>query len=806
MEAADGDVGQFGSENPTEVSRAPLSGLKWIAATSCYCSLFRQGAVDQVCLKTNPVVSDARYRCWWHAVRQSACGGLCSNILFGESRPRTRVLFHEVARLRQSVPVDRWDQLSVVGSPGRRGYGEGRAMHIDQSSPGVPDGSTSRDVEIRVHGIGDHNNWSSLGSARDLVNGQRREREKKGWAPETALPPELPDHELWLINWSRTSRRHLRWLWYVALPYTLVNVAGYMLPRRWQGDSEPDGRRSSVGTRFQRGAVSFVGLLLTLCTFVWSVALLETIARRIFTLTTSSPWTGRILAIVVGIAMCGGMVARAKKRPDADTGRLNRWFHMAVVTLATVVALFRPAHWSGNGNAFFRGFVTWGPGGASAQQVLRNLGGSKTCQDLKDEGVLVRLLDPVTIVAVASVALAAFCSLTLALGGWRRLCIERSRAKAEGAVSSSSGATGLFGSAIALLAAVLMFNGVASALRLAFDNGLSYLSNHQLLPGAGDRPYADFGGRGVLPSLLPACSDRDDYVIDLIPLLGIAGAVSLGLALFLVNLSKHGAGKHVSLFKLGCPAAPKERAERVHRLVATLPWTLPRACALGLLFFGILVFIEAYFLFPDDHRFLWNVAVVSIQVLSVVTLVLVFALSLFTKLRNVLAMLGDVIGFWPMAWHPLGGVSYREEVVKGIQDRVMTGNSRVVLVGHSQGSVLCAWALWNRDRPLPPRSGLFLVTCGSPLLTLYVVFFPAYFDEAFFRHVEKRADLGWVNFWRNTDPIATPNPFLGDDSNVLIPDPPDDGRLRAHGDYWIAREQTSRIARELSSKASSGSS
>lgn len=82
-----------------------------------------------------------------------------------------------------------------------------------------------------------------------------------------------------------------------------------------------------------------------------------------------------------------------------------------------------------------------------------------------------------------------------------------------------------------------------------------------------------------------------------------------------------------------------------------------------------------------------------------------------------------------------------------------------------------------------------LVTCGSPIASLYAVFFPATFGAEFFATVRANA-TSWANFWRDTDPIATQ---LGEYHEVaddyLIPDPSPDGQLHGHSDYWIAPEQ-----------------
>src|SRR4051794_24880075 len=84
-----------------------------------------------------------------------------------------------------------------------------------------------RPVEIRVHGIGDHEGWSSMGSPQVLVDG------KSGTS--LVAPPRRPEHRVLLFNWSRVTRRVFRALWYLAFPFTLLNVAHQMQPNgpRW---------------------------------------------------------------------------------------------------------------------------------------------------------------------------------------------------------------------------------------------------------------------------------------------------------------------------------------------------------------------------------------------------------------------------------------------------------------------------------------------------------------------------------------------------------------------------------------------
>ncbi len=119
---------------------------------------------------------------------------------------------------------------------------------------------------------------------------------------------------------------------------------------------------------------------------------------------------------------------------------------------------------------------------------------------------------------------------------------------------------------------------------------------------------------------------------------------------------------------------------------------------------------------------------------------------------------------------------------------------RLVISGHSQGSVLAASAVWQLSAAT--RGRVALLTYGSPLERLYGRWFPAYFGPPALEQLSGELDC-WRNLWRHTDPIGGP---------VLIPahagEPPVDrdalkdpvvyGRspahplpepIRGHGDY-----------------------
>ena len=177
--------------------------------------------------------------------------------------------------------------------------------------------------------------------------------------------------------------------------------------------------------------------------------------------------------------------------------------------------------------------------------------------------------------------------------------------------------------------------------------------------------------------------------------------------------------------------------------------------------------------------------------------------------RNTISSIADVAGFWPITLHPLGARTYRPDAIEGIVDALdLTDGKLPVLVGHSQGSVLAAWTIGGPPGSIPGRKfdePCVLVTCGSPLKSLYATFFPANFTSDFFEDVEK-AVVHWGNFWRPTDPIATKLPYKNIENFELedpeLPDANEENheneekelkdpspKVRGHSDYWIATKQ-----------------
>lgn len=132
------------------------------------------------------------------------------------------------------------------------------------------------------------------------------------------------------------------------------------------------------------------------------------------------------------------------------------------------------------------------------------------------------------------------------------------------------------------------------------------------------------------------------------------------------------------------------------------------------------------------------------------------------QMRRVVAVLWDVITFWPRANHPLTPPCYAERTVPELLDRlkVLVGqpDTRVVLAAHSQGTVIAAATLLQHD---DTGDRVALLTFGSPLRRLYARNFPAYFGTDALPRLAQRQRPRWINLWALSDPIGS---WVNDDS------------------------------------------
>ncbi|MEU6575231.1 hypothetical protein [Streptomyces sp. NPDC046805] len=131
--------------------------------------------------------------------------------------------------------------------------------------------------------------------------------------------------------------------------------------------------------------------------------------------------------------------------------------------------------------------------------------------------------------------------------------------------------------------------------------------------------------------------------------------------------------------------------------------------------------------------------------------------------RRTIGILWDVGTFWPRAAHPFAPPCYAERAVPDLTWRMATWTQRtggrLVLSGHSQGSVLAAAAAWQLTPSV--RKRVALLTYGSPLERLYGRWFPAHFGPAALSSLHREVAC-WRNLHRLTDPIGGPIRLPGD--------------------------------------------
>ena len=337
------------------------------------------------------------------------------------------------------------------------------------------DGRGPRGVEVRVHGIGDHATYSALGRPKykELVD-------SRVWIGQL---PHVPSHPLRLVNWSRANRKITRHLsWYLAFPFTLLNVAGYM--------ELPDRSR-----HIMRAGMALASLCLTISMAAWLTVILET-AWRALTVGDDDRLTGVVLQgigpglliVVIAYRMIIGRALVDK----AGT----------LISIATIVAL--------------AGMI-WCLHSKPATQTGGWLHRLFTPSGDSDNAV-----DAMSLIVVGTTAIVLLVALCL--------CVFALWKKRNGAAFA--------GAAVLLVLAVTLLHAAGSMLRLFTDSLLRFVpSNHV-------RPVHVSPGSAIDNVLLPKPDDLSKEVvarvanalqIDLIPVFFIA-MLALFAVVFWVEL------------------------------------------------------------------------------------------------------------------------------------------------------------------------------------------------------------------------------------------------------------------------------
>ncbi|MFK0049397.1 hypothetical protein ACIQU4_35940 [Streptomyces sp. NPDC090741] len=559
--------------------------------------------------------------------------------------------------------------------------------------------------------------------------------------------PNTPAHDLALVNWSRTSRGVAGFLWYLAIPFTLLNVVGYM---------KPAGRWRDCYTAVTHLACVLATVVLT----AWLIVITETVLEYVPGLAGEALLAEALSAWLPAAAVAVAILCRTWLRPERRIPPVLACAHaLFALVVAAVVFGCKPARMERSSwpNSF-------GYGGDVPAAALG------TGADPRADAMMLFVLG------------STFIALVLAWALWNSAA------------------------AVVTMLVFLVLHATGAILRLGAGWLMAYL---EYIGAVVDRS----SGMAASSHLLRAADPEGDRVLllDLVPIVACAAIGGFAVAFaFTAFTSKW-----------------KDAAEReenhayrlrsfVHLVVTALPQLIRRALGAAVVVYAALAAVVWVVAILTSWSG-WPLTVALVLTHATVAGVLVFVImrGRLSAVPKVFGTIADVAGFWPVRYHPLAGSSYRDEVVDGLQGELECHREdRVVLFAHSQGSVLGTWLLANEKVPenlrdaaghlamegpssLPLKENLHLLTCGSPLKSLYRGFFPSYFHDWFFLRASERT-AGWLNAWRETDPIATAMPQAVSDQvhNEQVAEV-NLGRLRAHSDYWIEDVPTTWIQAAL---------
>jgi hypothetical protein len=648
-----------------------------------------------------------------------------------------------------STPVDRRSRTTkpLSGSP-------------RTTSPGSP--TSERDqatgVEVRVHGIGDHATYSALGTPnyKELVD-------SRVWIGRL---PSLPAHKLRLVNWSRANRKITRHLsWYLAFPFTLLNVAGYMEPKEG-----PPRHAMRVG-------IGIASICLTVAMAAWITVIMETVWRA-FTTTDD-----RLTMIVLQVLGPGLLIVFIVYRMIVGRALVDKGGAIiSVLSIGALVGLILYLHSkpASRTTGLLHQFLTGGRKGNAIDPMLTIVG--------------------FTTVIVWIIALA--------------LCAFGIRKRREGA--------GYAGAAMLLVLAVSLLHMAGSMLRLFTATVTSFLpftSDRVVHAAPSQLGFSAPIGNVLLPKPDDLYGTEQVVItignalrIDLIPIFFLVMVVVFGGLMWLELWGRRREVTSDTPSWIGRPKRTKAPS-RTHVLVERLPEHLAPAVIVAMVA-AAAVWVAMIFRFAGVQGQFVSHLLLGVKILAAAAVVMIILRrpqTLAERLRRTFGSVADIAGFWAPDLHPLAGASYRRALLSGIRQAINDlvldyPDDPIALVGHSQGSVVCAWfvrgghwterraegmtdrqalkaKLYDVDRT--PSNRIALYTCGSPLHSLYATFFPRYFDEDFFTTARQMTYQGcrWRNYWRKTDPIGTRLPYLRARDNVDVTELALDETL-GHGEYW----------------------
>ena len=612
-------------------------------------------------------------------------------------------------------------------------------------------------MELRVHGIGGPDPAAVLGCPPNTSVVSWR----SGADARSVVRCKPGDRNVHLYHWSPlTSGSRSFAFWPLLLPYTLVNVAGYMAP-----PGRGEGRRVLHRT----GAV-WVGLATTAATVTWLLVAAVAVWREVSGGGTNRPPGGMsglyFTAAAVSAALAMAVLVLAATYMAAGFERYRRpgWPERP-----------RPWRWP------------WGAG------VAARLDDPQFYDNGTEHRVRWRIhvvVAAVTWVAAVAAAYVGGTERTSHFLGRALLAVGALQAAGAGLVAvagllPSPGderrmARRLLGAATAVLGIVLLAGLVLSAL-------IAVTGIDEVPPGAVAVLYDCYGwavlaaiGTAVLYLVLTLLTPVAAEQGPAGALLPTAGArLRARLATFLSHIDRVVVAL-AAAFALAVLVAVAVRWDELvdgtWRLTATPPVNIARATFAFVLAFMVLNLVKSR-ASPAALRRIGNV--------------------------------WDILTFWPRAFHPFAVRPYTERAVPELQEFLAAAPRRdqLVVAAHSQGTVLVYAAIRpyaaGREETLPPLS---LVTFGSPLRALYAAVFPLYFDAAEFETTGAWVPGGWLNCFRFTDHVgravfvsddvaaATYGDGAGTADRPLGDARPPEGEVLGHNDYWGEPEIRAAVA------------
>ncbi|WP_018682339.1 hypothetical protein [Actinokineospora enzanensis] len=155
-----------------------------------------------------------------------------------------------------------------------------------------------------------------------------------------------------------------------------------------------------------------------------------------------------------------------------------------------------------------------------------------------------------------------------------------------------------------------------------------------------------------------------------------------------------------------------------------------------------------------------TLGILTLGVMAGALLRAVYTAAQEPKAGKRLGVIADLASFWPREAHPTVPPSYALKVAPELAARAVEHlkdpNVRVVLAGHSQGSLLVAVTAARLMESLnePERQRVGLVTFGSQLQWAYPRAFPAAVPHASLAELAGRLGTRWRSLCRGTDPLG----------------------------------------------------